>query len=219
MSDLSNSPEASPAKRPLEDAADPAARKKRARTSTSSVKFDAKSVLAMDDAAIGELSQANAITCLINLKSAYAQLQEEHAAAIKKAASSRAAPAASSSTAAPVWTPAKVAEAAQKIRKNTAAAIKKQMKWQPSCKKGTTKWSISVLAPTVEVLKAVFGFPATDKEVKLKKLTMEEFERAFGCIEVSIRYGSLEITGTTVTLRWSAETSQFSLSGTYGVPA
>ncbi|KAE8215849.1 hypothetical protein CF327_g969 [Tilletia walkeri] len=136
----------------------------------------------------------------------------------QKAAAARPAPAAGASAAAPTWTPAKIVEVATRVRKNTHDAIVKQMKWQPTCRKGTTKWSISVLASAPEVMKAALGLPANEKEFKLKKLTMDEFERAFGTIHVSIRYGSLYVTGKTVTLRWDPSSCEFTLNGTYGLP-
>ena len=46
------------------------------------------------------------------------------------------------------WTPEKVAERAQKVRDICSKEIKKQMKWQPSCKKGSTKWSYTGVVRT-----------------------------------------------------------------------
>lgn len=122
----------------------------------------------------------------------------------------------------------------------SAFAIRKQ----PTCKKGTTKWSYTGVVPRHDVFYTLFGFeePKTKSKMrKQKKLEMRDFEKAIGCISVSvrpvltlprrclvmglmscshcqIRYGLLSVTGQTVMLHWDAENSQFTLKGTYGLP-
>ncbi|BGP38663.1 hypothetical protein JCM10450v2_002613 [Rhodotorula kratochvilovae] len=94
------------------------------------------------------------------------------------------------------------------------------MKWQPSCKQGTTKWSYSGVVPRQEVFYSLFGFeiPKTKSKMwKQKKLSSDDFEKAIGYITASIRYGSLRITSQTITLHWDAENNQFTLKGTYGL--
>jgi hypothetical protein len=39
------------------------------------------------------------------------------------------------------WTPERIGEKARQMRELCTNGVKRQMKWQPSCKKGSTKWS------------------------------------------------------------------------------
>ncbi|GAA6004839.1 uncharacterized protein JCM10292_002535 [Rhodotorula paludigena] len=121
----------------------------------------------------------------------------------------------------PEWTDEQVKAKAKQVADLALKGIKSSMKWQPTCKKGTTKWSYTGVVPRHDVFYTLFGFeePKTKSKMwKQKKLEMRDFEKAIGCISVSIRYGSLSVTGQTVMLHWDAENSQFTLKGTYGLP-
>ncbi|CAD6918181.1 unnamed protein product [Tilletia controversa] len=230
-----------------EEDADPAADTKRARTSAAhgrdpttvlAMEDAAIDLLPRIDAVQSLVNLKHAYT---QLNDRYDQLQQEHAAASAKwakdyaqvqqeliTATARAAAlraplagastsASASSSAGPAWTPTKIADTAARIRDNTSAAIEKQMKWQPTCREGRTKWKISVLVPMPQVFKAIFNFPDTQKEFKQKKLTKQEFEAIFGSLQSKMRYGMLYLSGPTVTLKWDAEEHEFTLSGTYGL--
>lgn len=67
-----------------------------------------------------------------------------------------------------------------------AAEIKKQMKWQPSCKTGTTKWSYTGIVPHEDVFYKLFGFEKPKKAWKQKKIDMADFEGKIGYISNSV---------------------------------
>ena len=85
-----------------------------------------------------------------------------------------------------VWSDDKVAERAKKTRDVCAAEIKKQMKWQPSCKTGTTKWSYIGIVPHEDVFYKLFGFEKPKKAWKQKKIDMADFEEKIGYISNSV---------------------------------
>lgn len=74
-----------------------------------------------------------------------------------------------------------------KTRDVCAAEIKKQMKWQPSCKTGTTKWSYTAKVPHEDVFYRLFGFEKPKKAWKQKKIDMADFEKSIGEITNSVR--------------------------------
>ena len=90
------------------------------------------------------------------------------------------------------------------------------MKWQPSCKQGTTKWSFEAIAPNKDVFLKMFDFKSNSKPFKLKRVPVGEFLGLFGSIEASCRYSHLHITGENVNTHWNEDESTFRLSGTYG---
>lgn len=84
------------------------------------------------------------------------------------------------------WTAEKVAERAEKVRDICHKEIKKQMKWQPSCKQGTTKWSYTGVVPNAEVFNKVFEIEEGAKAWKQKKISTSEFGSIFGRITASV---------------------------------
>ena len=84
------------------------------------------------------------------------------------------------------WTPEKIAERAKKLQELCAKEIKKQMKWQPSCKQGTTKWSYTGIVPNPEVFREMMGEEKKAKAWKMKKLPIQEFRELFGHITASV---------------------------------
>ena len=85
-----------------------------------------------------------------------------------------------------LWTPEKVKERATKAKDIARKEIKKQMKWQPSCKQGLTKWSYTGVVPHEDVFKKMFAVGAKDKPWKQKKISRGEFIELFGDIEASV---------------------------------
>jgi len=57
----------------------------------------------------------------------------------------------------------------------------------------------------------------TERKAVAKKLTLDAFTTIFGHVSASIRYGSLEVTGSTVTVRFDNSSGELKVSGTYGV--
>ncbi|KAI1084985.1 hypothetical protein F5B20DRAFT_520487 [Whalleya microplaca] len=92
------------------------------------------------------------------------------------------------------------------------------MKWVPSCRRGTARWSYTGSVSDPAVFFKTFGESPTDaKGKKWKQKRVPVHEIFFGNIEASIRFGSLKITGTHVTLKWDEENSMFTVSGRYGL--
>ena len=84
------------------------------------------------------------------------------------------------------WTPAKVTEKARKLHSVCNSAIVKQMKWQPSCKQGTTRWSYTGTVPHEDVFFRAFGFQMDGKAWKQKKMTPTEFQHQIGEVSASV---------------------------------
>ena len=116
-----------------------------------------------------------------------------------------------------MWTEKQVKETAAKLAVIAHKEIKKQMKWQPSCKRGSSKWSYTATVPDPAVLFALFNLEAGGKQWKQKKLALAEFQDALGYIRVSCRYNYLSMTGEHVNLRFDSEALSWSVSGTYGI--
>jgi uncharacterized protein YegL len=57
----------------------------------------------------------------------------------------------------------------------------------------------------------------TERKAVAKKLSLDAFSTIFGHVSASIRYGSLEVTGSTVTVRFDNSSGELKVSGTYGV--
>lgn len=94
-----------------------------------------------------------------------------------------------------IWTPEKTAEKAKTIRLLVHKEIKKQMKWQPSCKTGKTKWSYKGMVPCQEVFDKIFGGQDEGKKKmwKMKKFSRGEFEGMFGHISASVSVCKLRL--------------------------
>lgn len=71
--------------------------------------------------------------------------------------------------------PEKIAERACKIQDICHKEIEKQMKWQPSCKQGSTKRSYQCVVPSTEMFNKVFGVGEGAKAWKQKKISTPEF--------------------------------------------
>jgi hypothetical protein len=84
------------------------------------------------------------------------------------------------------WTPEKIAERAQKVREICGKEIKKEMKWQPSCKRGTTKWSYTGVVPTQDVFREVIHEDKNVKLGKMKKISTHDFAEIFGYIQAFV---------------------------------
>ena len=104
------------------------------------------------------------------------------------------------------------------------------MKWRPSCKGGGAKFAYEGLcspAIAVALLKnylkpkeATELLDVAARKAVAKKIPLAEFFTLFGAergIKASIRYGSLSITGTTVTVRFDNADGELKVSGTYGL--
>ncbi|KAJ9605823.1 hypothetical protein H2200_009672 [Cladophialophora chaetospira] len=112
------------------------------------------------------------------------------------------------------WTPEQVSEKARQMRELAVKGIQRQMKWQPSCKKGSTKWSFEAVAPNKDVFLSMLDLDPSSKPFKLKKVSIGEFQTMFGAISASCRYNYLRITGENVNVHWKEDESTFRLSGT-----
>ncbi|KAM5532112.1 hypothetical protein V8D89_014205 [Ganoderma adspersum] len=105
--------------------------------------------------------------------------------------------------------------AAEKLRKAAVSGIKKQMSaWKPSCKTGSAKWVYDGVCSDPEVFGSLMrlGGPPT---FKMKKFSVDEFEKCLGALRGSVQFDTLYITSKDVTVRWS-DTGEFKFSGSYG---
>ena len=87
----------------------------------------------------------------------------------------------------PTWTDDKIKDTAYKLRITVAKDIKKQMKWQPSCRTGTTKWSYSSAVAHEDVFYRAFRIEKGGEKWKQKKVPMRDFEGVVGSISASVR--------------------------------
>jgi hypothetical protein len=94
----------------------------------------------------------------------------------------------SSASAGEGWTEDKIAERARKTRDVCSTEIRKQMKWQPSCKKGSTKWSYTGIVPHEDVFYKLFRMEKPKKAWKQKSIDMNDFIQAIGAITASVSY-------------------------------
>jgi len=62
------------------------------------------------------------------------------------------------------------------------------MKWQPSCKKGNTKWSYTGIVPHEDVFYKLFGFEKPKKPWKQKAIDMADFQQHIGSITASVSF-------------------------------
>ncbi|OJT13470.1 hypothetical protein TRAPUB_10000 [Trametes pubescens] len=141
----------------------------------------------------------------------YARELEEQIAGAPVAGSSKAVVAVAAK---PARSQAELEAAADKIRRAAQSGIKKQMTWKPSCKTGSAKFSYDGICPDPEVFGALMGLGGPPK-FKMKKFSTDEFQRLVGPVEGSVRYDTLYITSSDVTVRWS-DSGEFKFSGSYG---
>lgn len=92
----------------------------------------------------------------------------------------------SSASSGEIWTEDKIAERARKTRDVCSTEIRKQMKWQPSCKKGSTKWSYTGIVPHEDVFYKLFRLEKPKKPWKQKAIDMNDFNQAIGAITSTV---------------------------------
>jgi hypothetical protein len=127
----------------------------------------------LTEAELSALSHEELVQTAMVLQKALAASQISAAAVPKQSAS--------------IWTPEKVSEKAKTVRLLVNKEVKKQMKWQPSCKTGGTRWSYKGIVPCQEVFDKIFGNEGGKKAWKMKKFSRAEFEGMFGHITASVR--------------------------------
>ncbi|KAI8986871.1 hypothetical protein BD414DRAFT_461329 [Trametes punicea] len=144
----------------------------------------------------------------------YARALEQQVATLSGAASQVSVASSGGQVMAPAKSQEELASTAERIRRAAQSGIKQQMKWRPSCKTGSAKWTYDGICPHPEVFGVLMGLggPPT---FKMKKFPVEEFEKLIGPCRGSARYATLYITGNDVNVRWY-DTGEFKFSGTYG---
>jgi DUF438 domain-containing protein len=112
--------------------------------------------------------------------------------------------------------PAKVAAKAEKLKTMASQQIKRQMKWKPSCKHGTSRFSWSGISDE-HTFRSFMGLSPKDK-VKGGRLSIEKFENLVGKeITASIRYGHLRLKGETVNITYKQADNEIKITGGYGL--
>ncbi|KAL8923167.1 MAG: hypothetical protein Q9208_004730 [Pyrenodesmia sp. 3 TL-2023] len=104
-----------------------------------------------------------------------------------------------------------------KARAMMEKGIKSQMKWKPSCKGGSARFSYSGVVATASVFLTLFCLSADWKKKQILFSPLDFQDTIDTDISTSIRYGYLNITGEKVTVRWNAEDLTFTVTGFYGL--
>ncbi|KAL9003764.1 MAG: hypothetical protein Q9188_003388 [Gyalolechia gomerana] len=104
-----------------------------------------------------------------------------------------------------------------KARDMMEKGIRSQMKWKPSCKTGNVRFSYSGVVASPTIFLTLFRLSADWKKKQIKLEPVEFQDTTHTELTTSIRYGSLNITGKNVTVRWDPEDLTFTVTGTYGL--
>jgi len=121
------------------------------------------------------------------------------------------------SAAVAVVDPEKAKLAGMKLRQLCIRGIKSQMKWKPSLKHKTARFSWSSMCDDA-TYRVFRGFSLTDKTKIPAKMTLEDFQDLMGQhISASIRYGSLDLCGEKVNITYSQATGELKVTGSYGL--
>ncbi|KAI0384393.1 hypothetical protein F5Y04DRAFT_277766 [Hypomontagnella monticulosa] len=126
---------------------------------------------------------------------------------------------ASASTVGPV-DPSVIRQRAYTLRNAVYRQIKKQMKWTPSCRYGSARWSYTSSVPNPAVFFRMFRLEPTGpkgKKWKQKKMPIHDFEGCIGEVEGSLRWGTLRLMPPHVNMKWNEEDNMFTVSGKYGL--
>ncbi|KAJ9107441.1 hypothetical protein QFC21_000894 [Naganishia friedmannii] len=115
-----------------------------------------------------------------------------------------------------VWSPEKIRAVVKQAADLAYKGIASQMKWTPSCRSGTARFSYPCALPNEDVFRALVKIADTKKTPKMYKLPKDVFFSVFGQPQKSMRYDTLFITGDHVNARWNPDDKEFSLSGTFG---
>ncbi|KAJ9123108.1 hypothetical protein QFC22_001298 [Naganishia vaughanmartiniae] len=175
--------------------------------------IDIQKLVKLKEEDVSLLSQSDLADALIRLRRAYVAEQEMNKA-LQKALTVAAA--AVPPAVPEVWSLDKIQA---KVRQASALAYKgiaSQMKWTPSCRSGTARFSYTCALPNEDIFRALVKIPDEKKTPKMYKMPKPTFFSVFGEPEKSVRYDTLFITGEHVNARWNPDDKEFSLSGTFG---
>lgn len=112
--------------------------------------------------------------------------------------------------------PEKAREKADKLRTHAYRGIKSQMKWKPSCKHGSARFSYTAMC-SEPTFRQFMNLEDKDK-TKGQKMEADDFEpKILGqYVSASIRYGYLSLKGT-VNVTFSPKNSEIKITGGYGI--
>ncbi|CAB9501984.1 expressed unknown protein [Seminavis robusta] len=112
--------------------------------------------------------------------------------------------------------PEKIQAQAQKVRSMAYKGIKSQMKWKPSCKHGTARFSYEGMCDEA-AFRAFMGLTEKEK-TKGKRMESGAFENKIlgQSLEASIRYGYLYLKGN-VNISFSKDECTVKITGGYGI--
>ncbi|KAK4934466.1 hypothetical protein LTR10_024280 [Elasticomyces elasticus] len=143
----------------------------------SATTTDVNSILALKKAELAEKSQSELVSLILTL--------QKHIA--------------SGDTVEPNLSAEKVLEKAQSARKQMIKNVKAQLKWKPTAKIGSAKWSYSGTVANEQVFLKLFGLPAfKGKQTKLPRKTFNALTDEE--VSASVRYDTLYVTGDHVRL-------------------
>jgi hypothetical protein len=109
----------------------------------------------------------------------------------------------------------------------TQKGINSQMKWRPSCKHGSARFSYEGLC-VPDAFCYLMAAHLSDKETRKledtsvrtavqKKLTVEQFEEVFGSCGASCRFSYLCINTPTVLVKFENQEGALKVTGGYGI--
>jgi len=162
-----------------------------------------------------DVSPEELITELQNRDALIAELEGQCKKLKKTAATTKPAAAVAAAAVSPV-DPAKAEAGSAKLKKIAVRGIKSQMKWKPSLKHGTGRWSWSALCDEA-TFRVFMGLQPKDK-TKGGKVPIDKFESLVGtAISASIRYGSLQLVKENVNVTYNKNDGEIKITGAYGM--
>jgi hypothetical protein len=84
------------------------------------------------------------------------------------------------------------------------------------CKTGKARFVYEGHIEDERIFKAMLGLP-DNHDKNMFKIPLDDFHANVGSPRASVRYSSLNVTGSDVNIRWMAEEKTFKILGTYGV--
>jgi len=120
------------------------------------------------------------------------------------------------STAAPVVSPEKARDNAERLRTLAYRGIKAQMKWKPSCKRGAARFCYAAMCDEA-TFRAFMNLEEKDKTKGTNKMDSEGLDELLGkTLSASVRYADLYVRGN-VNVSFQKKNNEIKISGGYGL--
>ncbi|KAF2631536.1 hypothetical protein BU25DRAFT_407188 [Macroventuria anomochaeta] len=117
------------------------------------------------------------------------------------------------------YSPEDLDDMMKQARKMLVEGIERlMMKWTPSCKTGTARFTYECQVSSPYIYKLVLGLPSGHNKKKFK-MSVSDFHNTVGRPKGKVRHNVLVITGSDVSVRWMPDESIYKISGTFGKPS